>query len=236
MHRLGFCGEEVSELVKRITANPRIYVQSVFTHLAASDNPEQEPFTKQQIALFDEISTRLTAELGYPALRHALNTAGISAYPDAQFDMVRLGIGLYGISPFENEQKELKNVGTLRSTISQIKSIKAGQTVGYSRAGIANHDMALATVPVGYADGLSRILSNGRGRLMVNGRYAPIIGNVCMDMCMIDVTGIDAKEGDEVIIFGQNRSIIELAGEMNTIPYEVLTGISKRVKRVYFQE
>lgn len=236
MHRLGFCGEEVSELVKRITANPRIYVQSVFTHLAASDNPEQEAFTKQQIALFDEISTRLTAELGYPALRHALNTAGISAYPDAQFDMVRLGIGLYGISPFENEQKELKNVGTLRSTISQIKSIKAGQTVGYSRAGIANHDMALATVPVGYADGLSRILSNGRGRLMVNGRYAPIIGNVCMDMCMIDVTGIDAKEGDEVIIFGQNRSIIELAGEMNTIPYEVLTGISKRVKRVYFQE
>jgi alanine racemase len=143
---------------------------------------------------------------------------------------------LYGIAPFAEQQNKLQCVSNLKSTISQIKHIKAGESIGYSRAGIAESNMMLATIPIGYADGLSRILSNSRGHLFINNRLVPIIGNVCMDMTMVDISGIDAKEGDEVEIFGQNRSLLELASEMDTIPYEILTGISKRVKRVYFQE
>jgi Alr-MurF fusion protein len=236
MHRLGFCESEMKELTQRINANPRIYVRSIFTHLASSNHPEQNDFTRHQIALFEKLSAQFGEEITYPFLRHVLNTAGITAFPDAQFDMVRLGIGLYGISPFDHEQQELRNVSSMRSTISQIKAIRKGESVGYSRAGIATDDMEVATVPVGYADGLSRVLSNGRGSLKVKGKLAPIVGNVCMDMCMIDVTGLDAKEGDEVVIFDQDRSVKQFADEMGTIPYEVLTGISKRVKRVYFQE
>lgn len=236
MHRLGFCDHETGELIRRVKANPRIYVETIFTHLASTDNREQEDFTRHQISLFEKVSDRIIGELNYPVLRHVLNTAGISAYPEAQFDMVRLGIGLYGISPIEAEQQELQNVSSLKSTISQLKQIRRGETVGYNRAGIALQDMLVATVPVGYADGLSRRLSNGRGHLVVKDRLVPIVGNVCMDMCMIDVTGLDVKEGDEVIIFDNNHSIMRLAEEMDTIPYEVMTAISKRVKRVYFQE
>lgn len=236
MHRLGFCEPETGELIQRIKANQRIYAGSVFTHLAASDLPEHDDFTKFQISLFEKTSGQIISELGYPILRHVLNTAGISRFPDAQFDMVRLGIGLYGISPFTSEQPELQNVSSLKSTISQLKKISKGETIGYNRTGIATGDMLVATVPIGYADGLSRRLSNGCGHLMVNQKLVPVVGNICMDMCMIDVTGLNVKEGDEVVIFDSRRSIIQLAKEMETIPYEVLTAISRRVKRVYFQE
>lgn len=236
MHRLGFDPEEIDELIERIKSNSRIYVQSIFSHLAASDDPSQDEFTRWQIGEFTSASFRITNSLGYPVIRHILNTAGIAAYPDAQFEMVRLGIGLYGISPLPEEQENIQNVSTLRSIISQIKTIKNGDTIGYNRAGIAETDITVATVPIGYADGLSRVLSNGRGHLLVAGNLVPIVGNVCMDMCMVDITGLKAAEGDEVIVFGNDRSINDLASEMGTIPYEILTGISKRVKRVYFQE
>jgi alanine racemase len=236
MHRLGFEEKDITELLEKIKANYRVYVQSIFTHLAASDDPAQKDFSEQQISEFISVSDTMAAGLGYDVLRHVLNTAGISAFPRAQFDMVRLGIGLYGISSNEAEQAMLENVSTLKSTISQIKCIGQGKTIGYGRSGKAEKEMQLATITIGYADGLGRLLGNGNGHLMVKDTLVPIVGNVCMDMCMIDVTGLDVKEGDEVIVFGKERSINDLAREMNTIPYEILTGISKRVKRVYFQE
>ena len=236
MHRLGFEENDTDELIKLIKANSRLYVQSILTHLAASDDPTQKEFSEQQIMTFTRISDVMIVNLGYNVLRHVLNTAGITAFPHAQLDMVRLGIGLYGISPDKAEQPHLENVSTMKSSISQIKTIGQGKTIGYGRSGKAEQEMKLATVPIGYADGLSRSLSNGHGHLMIGGKLVPIVGNVCMDMCMADVTGMNVKEGDEVIVFGKERSINDLATEMGTIPYEILTGISKRVKRVYFQE
>jgi alanine racemase len=236
MHRLGFEGRDIPELTKRINANSRLYVESIFSHLAASDDPYHKDFSELQISEFTSISNAIEAGLGYGVLRHVLNTAGISAFPNAQFDMVRLGIGMYGISQDGAEQSQLENVSTMKSTISQIKIIDQGETIGYGRSGKADKEMKLATIAVGYADGLNRQLGNGRGHLLIGGKLVPVVGNVCMDMCMIDVTGLDVKEGDEVIVFGKERSINDLAAEMGTIPYEVLTGISKRVKRVYFQE
>lgn len=236
MHRLGFEPSETDALINYINQNSRLYVKSIFTHLAASDDPSQNEFTENQIRIFSETSSIMMGNLGYPVLRHVLNTAGVSVFPHAQFDMVRLGIGLYGISPLAQEQPDLENVSTLRSAISQLKHIAAGETIGYNRAGKAYHDMTIATIPIGYADGLNRVLSNGKGHLQVAGKLVKIVGNVCMDMCMADVTGLNVKEGDEVIVFGNYRAINDLAIEMGTIPYEILCGISKRVKRVYFQE
>lgn len=236
MHRLGFEATEVLNAVHIIKENSRMYIQSIFTHLASSDNPAHSDFTRHQIDVFTKIAAQIQQVAGYMPLRHVLNTAGISAYNQAQFDMVRLGIGLFGIAPLADDEKQLQTVATLRTNISQLKTIKSGETIGYGRAGKALDDMLLATVPIGYADGLSRALSNGRGHLLVKDQLVPVIGNVCMDMTMIDVTGLDVKEGDEVIVFGNQRSIVDLANEMQTIPYEILTGISKRVKRVYFQE
>ena len=180
----------------------------------------------------DEIKKHFT----YPIHRHILNSAGIFRFPDAQFDMVRLGIGLYGIAAGEEEQKNLKSVSTLKTTISQLKNVSKGESIGYSRKGIAEDTMRIATVPIGYADGLSRKLSNGNGKMFVNGKAAKIVGNVCMDMCMLDVTGINCAEGDEVIVFGPHHPITELAKDMGTISYEVLTNVSRSVKRVYYQE
>lgn len=236
MHRLGFEEKDIEAVTERIKGNPRIYLQSIFSHLASSDRPDHADFTRSQIAAFTRIAEKVSEIAGHNVLRHIANTAGITAYPEAQFDMVRLGIGLYGVSPFEHEQDELQCVGRLKSTISQLKNIPAGETIGYGREGKAEKNMLLATVPIGYADGLSRLLSNGRGHFCVNRNPVPIVGSVCMDMTMVDVTGLDVKEGDPVEIFGENRSIKELAAEMGTIPYEILTGISRRVKRVYFQE
>ena len=236
MHRLGFDENEIAPLINRLKSNKRIYIQSVFSHLAASDNPHQRYFTEDQISLFGILCDKICSMITYPVLRHILNTAGITEYSDAQFDMVRLGIGLYGISPVEKDHAELMNVSTLRSTISQIKNIRANETIGYNREAKAEHDMTIATIPIGYADGFSRTLSNGRGKMLIGEKLVPVVGNICMDMCMVDVTGLNAKEGDEVVIFGDNRSIKDLAKDMGTIPYEILTSISKRVKRVFFQE
>lgn len=236
MHRLGFEEADLDELIKRLHKNKSIYVQSVFSHLAASDDPQHDEFTKQQIERYDKMSRKLVAEAEHPVLKHILNSGGITRFPDARFDMVRLGISMYGITNSKDEEKNLKNVSTLKSTISQIKEIKKGETIGYNRNWKVKENIRLAIIPVGYADGLSRVLSNGKGKIFVNGKTAPIIGDVCMDMCMIDITGVKAQEGDLVEIFGASYPINQLAKDMNTIPYEVLTGISRRVKRIYFQE
>ncbi len=236
MHRLGFDEDEVNELIVRIKNNKNLIVKSIFSHLAASDEPEHDDFTWSQIKKFTSMSEKIIAHFTYPILKHILNSAGISRFPDAQFEMVRLGIGLYGIGANVIEQAQLQNVSTLKTSISQIKNIPYNETIGYSRKGLATRDMQIATVPIGYADGLSRKLSNGAGKMMVKGKPAPIIGNVCMDMCMIDITDIKVNENDEVIIFGDTNPITEVAKDIGTIPYEVLTNVSRRVKRVYYQE
>jgi alanine racemase len=236
MRRLGFEESDLDGLCSLLMASPDIRVQSVFSHLVGSDDPELYDFTRQQIELFTRMTESLGQKLGYPFLRHILNSAGISRFPEAQFSMVRLGISLYGISADPDEQKMLENVTSLKTSISQIKTIAAGETVGYNRAWTATKPTTIATIPIGYADGLSRRLGNGRGQMMVNGHLAPVAGNICMDMTMLDITGIEASEGDEVIVFGEELPITDLAEAMDTIPYEILTGISRRVKRVYFQE
>jgi alanine racemase len=236
MHRLGFDPSEVDELISQLKNRTHIRVKSIFSHLASSDNAEGDDFTRHQISLFRMVSERICYEFDYPVFRHIANTAAITRFPEARFDMVRLGIGLYGIAPMPDEQEKLQNVSTLRSIISQIKYIHPNETVGYNRRHIAADESSIAIVPIGYADGLSRALSNGTGHLMVKGVLAPIVGNICMDMTMIDITGINAREGDEVLIFGKELPIAQLAREMGSIPYEILTGISQRVKRVYFQE
>jgi Alr-MurF fusion protein len=236
MHRLGFEEKDINELVVRIRNNKFLSVRSVFSHLAGSDETEHDEFTRTQIARFSEMSGKILSHFDYPILRHILNSAGITRFTDAQFDMVRLGIGMYGIGTNPADQAHLENVHTLKTTISQIKQIPQGESIGYSRKFYAPKNMSIATVPIGYADGLNRKLGNGAGKMFVQGKPAPIVGNVCMDMCMIDITDIPAAEGDEVIVFGNNYPITELAKDLGTIPYEALTSVSGRVKRVYFQE
>jgi alanine racemase len=236
MHRLGFEDADLNELIVRIRNSKCLSIRSIFSHLAASDEPEHDAFTRKQVKAFASMSEKIVSCIDYPVLRHILNSAGISRFPEAQFDMVRLGIGLYGIGVNDSEQQQLQNVSTLKTIISQIKSIRAQETVGYSRKGLASHDMTIATIPIGYADGLSRKLSGGRGKILVNGKLAPIVGNVCMDMCMVDITGIPAAEGDEVIVFSEHYPILQIAKDLDTIPYEVLTSVSRRVKRVYWQD
>jgi alanine racemase len=236
MHRLGFEEQDLPQLLREISAAPQLRVASVFSHLAAADNAQLDGFTRQQIATFRRMAAQVGAACSYPVCRHLLNSAGISRFPDAQFDMVRLGIGLYGVGVDSDEQRQLQNVSTLKTVISQIKHIPAGDTVGYNRNHVATHHMIIGVIPIGYADGLNRRFGNSRGCVIVNGVPAPVVGNVCMDMCMIDLTGIAAKENDEVIVFGDPQPITRVAEVLGTIPYEVLTNISRRVKRVYFQE
>jgi alanine racemase len=234
MHRMGFLSTEIQHLGHELTRIKNLHVISIFSHLAGSDGEEFDNFTNNQITLFRQLSDQLIQILDYPVIRHILNSSGIERFPDAQFDMVRLGIGLYGASSIDSSK--LQTVSTLKSTILQIKPVVPGETVGYGRRGKPDKPSKIALVPIGYGDGLNRRLSNGKGRFLVRGQLVPIIGNICMDMTMIDVTGIGAQEGDEVIIFGENPSVMTLANELGTIPYEVLTGISERVKRVYIQE
>ncbi len=236
MKRLGFEEQELNELIVRLKNNKFIKLASVFSHLVASDEQMHDEFTRHQISLFGRMSEAICSHFNYPVARHILNSSGILRFPEAQFDMVRLGIGLHGIAATPHEQRQLQMVATLKTTISQIKQVKPGETVGYSRKGVAQKEMTIATVGIGYADGLSRRLSNGVGKMLVMGQYAPVIGSVCMDMTMIDITGIPAREGTEVVVFGQGPNILDIAAQTNTIPYEVLTGISERVKRVYFHE
>lgn len=235
MHRLGFMAEELDELTAVLLENPSIRVASVFSHLAASDDPEHDAFTISQINLFKQLCLQLEGKLGYSFIKHIANSAAISRFPDAQLDMVRPGIGLYGVSGDPTIQQLLQHVSTLRSVVSQVKRIRKGSSIGYGRKTIAVDDIEIAIVPIGYADGLNRRLGNGRGKLMVKGKKATILGNISMDMCTIDVSALDVKEGDEVIIFGKDMPVSEMAKELDTIPYEVLTSVSHRVKRVYYQ-
>lgn len=237
MNRLGFNPDDLNELRNLLTENALLKVKTIFTHLAGSEDPSLDDYSRMQIHRFSMMSESVIKHLNYPVWRHVLNSAGISRFPDAQFEMVRLGIGLYGIDGTEKVQHLLKNVSTLKTTISQIKKIIAGETVGYGRMGIAITDMTIATVGIGYADGLNRRLSRGVGKMVVRGKLAPITGNINMDMTMIDITNIpDAEEGDEVVVFGDALPVQQLAQWADTISYEVLSTISRRVKRVYYQE
>lgn len=234
MHRLGFEPQDMEQLLARLKGQNQVKVRSVFSHLSGSDDAKFDDFTKQQIAAFTACADQLSATFSHHIMRHILNSAGIERFPEYQFDMVRLGIGHYGISSLP--EVNLKQVCALKTVILQIKTVKAGETVGYSRKGIVNADKRIAIIPIGYADGFDRKLGNGVGEVLVNGQRAKVIGNVCMDLAMIDVTNLEAKEGDMVEIFGDNLTVSEVAGWLKTISYEVLTSVSRRVKRVYFQE
>lgn len=236
MHRLGFQEQDLDELILKLKSSENLTVKSILSHLATSDDATHPGFALSQIALFDRLSSQLIDALDITPIRHILNTSGISNFPQAQYDMVRLGIGLYGISNDEDEQKQLETVGTLKSVISQLRVIQKGESVGYGRRFVADRETKIATIPIGYADGISRSLGNETGYVMVKGKKAYIVGSVCMDMLMADVTGIDCKEGSEVVVFGKQPTVNHLARLMNTIPYEVLTGISQRVKRVFYRE
>ena len=236
MHRLGFSLKELPELIRRIQANPLIHVRSVFSHLATADNPEEDDFTMSQIKVFEEGSQMIVDAFPYKVLRHILNTAGITRFTQYQFDMVRLGIGLYGVPTCKADEGVLETVVSLKTTINQVKEIPAGDSIGYNRHGRAIHDMRIGIVPIGYADGLSRLLGNGNGKFYIKNQQVPIVGDICMDMCMLDLTDVEAKEGDTVVIFDAEHSINDIAKACQTIPYEVMTRISQRVKRVYYQE
>lgn len=237
MHRLGFEESEIETLIGILKNNDRIKMRSIFSHLAASDEIEQDDFTKIQINNFQKLYERIASELGYRPIRHILNSSGIVRFPNYQMDMVRLGIGLYGVDSSHLVSDKLQVVNTLKATISQIKHIRPGETVGYGRRAVAENPMTIATISIGYADGLLRKAGNGNYFVLVNGVEAPLVGNVCMDMTMIDVSSVaNVSAGDEVIIFGKKPSVELLAQAMGTIPYEVFTSVSRRVKRIYVQE
>ena len=236
MKRLGFEPHQIDELCLLLYNNKHIKIASVFSHLAGSDVANFDQFTSTQQSIFNATATKIENTIGYSFIKHIANTAAIHRHSHLQLDMVRLGIGLYGIDASKNIQQLLQPVSTLKTTIAQIKHLKKGETIGYSRAGVATKNITTATVRIGYADGYPRILSNGKGKMYINGKSAPVIGNVCMDMTMLNVTGIQVQEGDEVIVFGQIPTVVELAKDANTIPYEILTNISQRVKRIYFEE
>ena len=236
MHRLGFEEKDIDALTDKLEEDNRFRVISVFSHLAGSDAALHDDFTAMQSALFTKAADKIRSAVGYDFMRHISNSAAVFRHPKLQMDMVRLGIGLYGVDASPVMQHQLQHVATLKTTISQVQQIKAGESIGYSRKGIAQQDAVIATVRIGYADGYPRILSNGKGKMLVNGNIAPVIGNVCMDMTMLDITGIEAEEGDEVIVFGESPTVTDLAGWADTISYEMLTNISQRVKRVYFEE
>ncbi|MBK0404373.1 bifunctional UDP-N-acetylmuramoyl-tripeptide:D-alanyl-D-alanine ligase/alanine racemase [Adhaeribacter sp. BT258] len=236
MHRLGFTKPDFEELFTLLQTEPRVQVASIFSHLAGADEALHNDFSKQQITSFREMAAEIESKIGYSVTKHILNSAGIVRFPEHHLDMVRLGIGLYGVEATGTEQDALQNVGTLKTTISQIKHIQQGDTVGYSRRGLAETDLEIATLAIGYADGYDRRFGNGNGEVLINGQTAPIIGNVCMDMCMVNVTGLQVSEGDEVVVFGQELPITKLAAKINTIPYELLTNVSPRVKRVFYSE
>ena len=246
MHRLGFNvgkeerGErreednEIDLLIDRLKHQQAVIPRSVFSHFVGSDSDTFDEFSALQFKLFDEGSRRLQAAFSHTILRHMDNSAGIEHFPERQMDMCRLGLGLYGVNPRNNEL--LSTVSTLKTTILQLRHVKAGDSVGYSRRTVLGRDSVIGAIPIGYADGLNRHLGNRRGYCLVNGQKAEYVGNICMDVAMIDVTDIDCQEGDQVEIFGENLPVTTLSDTIDTIPYEVLTGVSNRVKRVYFQD
>lgn len=236
MNRLGFSEHQIHDLITELADNPYVKVVSIFSHLATSDIPEEKSFSEQQIELFDKMYSQIAFNLGYEPIRHILNSAGILNFPKHQSEMVRLGIGMYGVSPNKIDDKFLKNVVYFKTVISQISLLKEGETVGYGRSYKAKNSTKIATLPVGYADGIRRVLGNENGNVCINGQLVPIIGTICMDMIMVDVTYIDCKEGDEVVIFGDKPTLKDVAKQSGTITYEILTSISSRVKRVYLLE
>lgn len=236
MKRLGFEPYQISNLIALLSEHSNLHVKSIFTHLAATDNPTHDAFTNSQLNAFEEMAVQIENAIGYSAIKHAANTSGIERFQRAQYNMVRLGIGIYGVSNDTEEQSKLHTVGILKTTISQIKKLKIGESVGYNRNFIAKEEMQIATIPLGYADGLRRNLSNGNWSVKVNQSLCPIVGNVCMDMTMIDVSNANVSEGDEAIIFDDADSLNRFAKACHTIPYEILTSIPSRVKRVYIGE
>jgi alanine racemase len=234
MHRLGFEPADIETLIQKLQNLNAVKVRSVFSHLAGADNPALDHFTHQQAATFLLCADKITAAFSHKILRHLLNSSGIERFPQYRFDMVRLGIGHYGISAVNSAA--LKTVCTLKTVILQIKTIKAGETAGYNRSGKITRDSRIAVLPLGYADGYDRRLGNGNAEVFINGKRAKTVGNICMDLTMVDVTNITASEGDTVEIWGDHIPVAELAASLQTIPYEILTGISRRVKRVYYQE
>ncbi|POY37572.1 bifunctional UDP-N-acetylmuramoyl-tripeptide:D-alanyl-D-alanine ligase/alanine racemase [Solitalea longa] len=236
MHRLGFLEGDIDKLLEILKEYPNLKIASVFSHLAASEDAEEDGFTASQLAILKRVCEKLEKALGYSFIKHICNTAGISRHPEAHLDMVRLGLGVYGIDSAVKNNRLLQPIGTLKTTITQIKDLVPGDTVSYNRRGLITKPSRIATVKLGYADGYSRKLGYGAGEMLVNGHRVPVIGTVCMDMLMLDVTGVDCKETDEVIVFNDELRVEELAEKIGTIPYEVLTGISQRVKRIYVYE
>ena len=236
MHRLGFDMQDLPRLIDIVKHNPKLHIASVFSHLAAAEDPAEDFFTRWQIALFGRMTDVICAAFDHKILRHILNSAGIVRFPEAQFDMVRLGIQLYGCTEIPDVATKLHNVVTLKTVITQIKQIPAGETIGYNRTWRLQRDTQVAIIPIGYADGYPRELCNGRGKVLVQGQKVPVIGKVCMDMCMLDITGLRVHEGDEVIVYGEGNTVSEMAEAAGLISYELMTRISQRVPRVYVQE
>lgn len=236
MHRLGFEETDMPQLKCILQASPHLKIQTVFSHLVASDSPAHDEFTFLQAKRFENCCNQIKDVVNYSFIRHISNTSGIMRHAALQLDMVRLGIGLYGVDSFDAMQQQLQNVTTLKTTIAQIRKVKAGESIGYNRAGIVQQDSIIATVRIGYADGYPRVLGNGNGKMLLKGKLVPVIGNICMDMTMLDITGVDAKEGDDVIVFGAGLPVNLVSKWAGTIAYEILAGISQRVKRVYYEE
>jgi alanine racemase len=237
MNRLGFPGDQIKKLAGLLRSTSSFKVLSVFSHLSASEEAANDAFTLQQYDLFTKAADELQHQTGFEFMRHIANSAAAIRHPQLQLDMVRLGIGLYGVDSASSDKLHLQTVATLKSTIAQLKQIPAGESVSYNRKGLASKDSLIATIRIGYADGYPRRLGNGAGRVWLRGTMAPLIGTVCMDMFMVDVTDVPGvQEGDEVIIFGNSLPVQMVAQWAGTIPYEIMTGISQRVRRVYYQE
>ena len=237
MHRLGFTPQDVEVALPIILQNHQVCIKSVFTHLAGSDDASLDDYTNLQANIFNAVIATIEKEIHYSFFKHVCNTSGIVRHPQLHYNMVRLGIGLYGVDYSNSLGKKIKNISRLKTTIAQIKQLKPGESVGYSRKGILTRDSKIGTVCIGYADGISRALGNGKGKMVVNGVLCSIIGNVCMDMCMLDITDVpNVQEGNEVIVFGPELPITRVAEMAGTIAYEIMTDISTRVKRVYYEE
>ncbi|MFI1744655.1 alanine racemase [Thalassobellus sediminis] len=235
LNRLGFCHSDINFIQNTLDETKTVKVKSIFSHLAASEDLNEKEFTLNQIESFKTITEKLTKVIGYKPLLHICNTSGILNFPEAHLNMVRSGIGLYGFGNSEKENKNLKPIASLKTVISQIHTIEKGESVGYNRAYKSDIVEKTATLPIGHADGIGRIYGNEKGFVFINGQQAPIIGNVCMDMIMVNITNIDCNEGDEVIIFDANSTAETLAETANTISYELITSISQRVKRVFLK-
>lgn len=232
LNRLGFSEQDVPYILERLQENTAVKVASLFSHLAASEDPNEKEFTEAQIQSFGRIANAIKERLDYVPFLHVTNTSGLINYPKAQLDVVRTGIGFYGYGNTATEDAHLRPVASLKTVISQIHDIKKGESVGYNRAFVAPQPRQIATLPIGHADGISRAFGNGKGYVTIHDQKAPIVGNVCMDMLMVDITHISCQEGDEVVVFGKDVSIVTLTSQINSISYELLTAVSQRVKRV----